>query len=98
MPERLADGITPLSCVTDNELSKLLALLATKAYGVGVNGCGGSNTAKPCAPSLNHMRNFRFGSVNKPGANAVMFGTDASPNAIVKRPLLTGTLTAAAGS
>src|ERR1017187_6918595 len=89
MPEMLDEEIVPL---------KLFAVIAKSAYGAGVRFCNGLNAAKPLTPSLNQIRNCRFGWVNSEALMAVMFATVVSPKTAVNRPLVTPTLTAAVGA
>jgi len=65
----------------------------------GVRSCAGLNAAKPFTPSLNQIRNCKSDCVVKTATGiAVMFASVVSPKTTVSSPLLTSTLTAAAGS
>src|ERR1019366_6358764 len=76
---------------------RLLAILAKAAYGDGVRFWTGFNATKPLKPSLNQIRNCKFGCVNSDALMAVMFATVVSPKTTVNRPLVMPTVTTEAG-
>ena len=88
----------PLNCAAGRIPSKLLALLATTAYGVGVKLCAGLKAAKPWTPSLNQICNCKFGWLNNAALIAAMFGIVVSPRPTENNPFVTPMPAAAAGS
>lgn len=84
-----------VNCAAGNVPTKLCALSACTAYGAGVRVRAGVNAANP---SLNQINNCRPAWLNSDVGIAVMLDSVVSPNTTVNNPLLTATLTAAAGS
>src|ERR1039457_386262 len=74
-----------------------VAVIAKSAYGGGVRFWIGLSAAKSFTPSVNQIRNCRFGCVNSEALMAVMFATVVSPKATVNRPLVTPALTEETG-
>src|SRR5207237_3620658 len=91
-------GMVPLNCDAGRIPNKLTALSAATAYGDDVRFCTGVSAADPFTPSLNHIRNCKFGCANSAAAIEVILGALASPKTTVNRQLLAPTFTAPAGS
>src|SRR6266568_502315 len=84
-------------CWPDNPGNPLTPVAIT-AYGAGVKFWAGFKAANPLTPSLNQIRNCRYGCVNRNVLIEAMLPTVVSPNATVNNPLFTLALIAAAGS